>query len=310
MDRLQKKCFIGSAAGHVLLLTVLLTGSAFVTAPRKNPEQELTVINFVAFKTVDELVAPGGGNPNAAPPPEVLAAPPVVTPAPAAPEPEPPAPAPAAREPEPEPQPEVPAPKPAVREPAPKPAPKPLDNSSLVPGAEKKKRVIDLKPVVRNLNAKSDSKKRAEARAREAAQQEKAALDARKRLARGFAAAASAIGKNVSGGISIEAFGPGGGGVPYANFDQAVLSAYDRAWQLPAGVTDTGATAVATITIARDGTVISARISDPSGNATVDASVRRTLDRVKWVAPLPERAREDQRTLKINFNVGAKQGLG
>jgi hypothetical protein len=34
------------------------------------------------------------------------------------------------------------------------------------------------------------------------------------------------------------------------------------------------------------------------------------LDRVKWAAPLPENAREDQRTVSIEFNVRAKRGMG
>ena len=316
MDRLQKKCFVGSVTGHVTLIAIVLTSAAFVSSEKKtDPMKDLQVIDFVAFKTVDELVAPGGGNPNAAKPPEVMTAPPVVAPAAAAqvqPEPEPPQ----ASEPEqkappePEPKPVAPTPKSVIREPAPKPAPKASkDDSSLVPSATKKKRTFDLKPIVRGADTKADTRKRAAALAaeREADRRDR---EIRRRFAAGIASATSAIGQTSSRGVAIELNGPGGGGLPYANFFQAVMSAYDRAWHLPDTVTDDGATAVATIVIARDGTVITARISKPSGNSGLDESVRKVLDRVKWAAPLPDSAKENQRTVTINFNVGAKRALG
>ena len=322
MDRLQKKCFVGSVTGHVALIVIVLSSAAFVSSEKKaDPMKDTPVIDFVPFKTVDELVAPGGGNPNAAKPPEVMTAPPVVAPATAAqvqPESEP-EPAQASEPeqkapPEPEPKPVAPAPKPVIREPAPKPAPKaPKDDSSLVPGATKKKRVFDFKPTVRGADSKTDSKadakKQAAALAAERAA-ERRERDRRRQLAQGIASAVSAVGQSSSRGVTIELSGPGSGGVAYANFNQAVKSAYDRAWHLPDSVTDEGATAEATVVIARDGTVISARISKPSGNSGLDASVRRTLDRVKWAAPLPASEKENQRTVPINFNVGAKRALG
>ena len=64
------------------------------------------------------------------------------------------------------------------------------------------------------------------------------------------------------------------------------------------------------MTIASDGTVISARIITPSGDAGVDASVQRTLDRVTFIAPFPEGATEKERTYIINFNLKAKRMLG
>ena len=70
------------------------------------------------------------------------------------------------------------------------------------------------------------------------------------------------------------------------------------------------ANAKVTVTIARDGTVISARILTPSGDAGVDASVQRTLDRVTFIAPFPEGATETERTYTINFNLKAKRSLG
>ena len=64
------------------------------------------------------------------------------------------------------------------------------------------------------------------------------------------------------------------------------------------------------MTIGRDGSVISSRILNPSGDSRVDNSVRRTLDRVTFVAPFPDGAKEKDRTFIINFNLKAKRLLG
>src|SRR5690606_15587917 len=116
----------------------------------------------------------------------------------------------------------------------------------------------------------------------------------------------------VRGGLSssteIKLKGPGGGGVPYANFLSAVKSVYSRDWQVPE-TADDSATVVASITIARDGRVLSARITRSSGSSAVDRSVQITLDRVKFAAPLPETATENQREVTINFNVKAAKLL-
>jgi TonB family protein len=108
----------------------------------------------------------------------------------------------------------------------------------------------------------------------------------------------------------VEMQGPGGGGVPYSNWKQAVKSAYSDAWLLPDGVVDDEATTVASITIARNGTVVSSRITQRSGDDVVDRSVQAALDRVPRVPPLPETSKEDQRTVIINFNVKAKRSIG
>lgn len=104
--------------------------------------------------------------------------------------------------------------------------------------------------------------------------------------------------------------GPGGGGPTYANFLQAVKTIYANAWIVPDGVTDDQATTTASVTIARDGTVLNARILRPSGNALADESVEIVLRRVKFAAPLPEDAKENQRTVTIKFSVKARRGLG
>jgi colicin import membrane protein len=283
MNRLQKKCFLASAGLHCLLFLILLVGPAFL-APREKPDN-LPVLDFVPFRTVDALVS-GGGNPEAKPPPPAPVTPPQPAPPPVV---APPAPAP-----RPEPEPEK------VAKPEP-PKITRLDSESLEPAKEQKNKiVVNTKPVIRNAEDLGKARARAEAREREIA-------DARRRAAAtAIRNAVEGIKGGTSGSTEIELKGPGGGGVPYANFLQAVKSVYANAWIVPEGVTDESATAAASVTIARDGTVISARIISSSGNTAVDRSVQTTLDRVKYAAPLPDDAKEDQRTVTINFNVKAK----
>lgn len=284
MDRLQKKCFIVSAGLHLLLATVLLVGPAFLSA--KNSPPEMPVLDFVPFKTVDAMMS-GGGNPNGSIPR--------------------PAPAP---QPQPQPQPALPAPppKPEVREPdPPKDSPK---EESLEPSDPPKRKVeISTKLVTRKDPSQADAKKRAETQAREEARRW---ADARRQAAAAIGRTADHITSEVSSGTSIELKGPGGGGVPYANFNQAVMSKYKQAWSgtVPNDATDEIVAAEASVTIARNGDVISARIIRSSGKSAVDRSVQSVLERVKYAAPLPEEAKEDQRTVTITFEVNAKKGIG
>lgn len=285
MNRLEQKCVIASAGFHLLLALILLVGPAFLSS--REPADNTPVIDFIPFKTVDAMVS-GGGNPNAKPP----------APAPA-PQPVPPAPAIAAQPPPapvPPPEPAKPAAKEVVKETVKETKP---DPDSLEPRKEaRRKPDVSTKLVKRSTNDLAEAKARAEAQAE--------AAEAKRRTAAAISQAVQGIQSGLSSGTTIELKGPGGGGLPYANWKQAVKSVYDRAWILPAGIASDSSTAIATITIARDGTVLSARISSRSGSATVDDSVQAALDRVKYAAPLPDDAHEDQRTINIIFDVKAK----
>lgn len=234
-------------------------------------EESRPLIDFVPLKTVDEALA-GGGNPQAPP---------------AQPAPPPPAPAtqpPASRT----------QPAPAPPEP-PKPARDP--ESFEIKPAARKSPDLKLTPVVRKPETSPVSPTPAQ--------------DSRTELARAARAAAQRLQQSLSSGTTtVELRGPGGGGVPYANFLDAVKKVYSDAWIVPDGVTDEEATATASVTIARDGSVVSARLIRSSGNPLVDASVEAVLRRVTYVVPLPDTAREDQRTVTIRFNVKSKRALG
>ena len=280
MNRLEKKCVLAAAGFHLLLILILLVGPAFLSS--RDAADNLPVINFIPFKTVDAMVS-GGGNPNAQPP----------APAPPAPQP-----APAVTQPAPQPPPvEVPKSQPAPKETVKEIKPSP---DAIEPAKERKHTVdVSTKLVKRDSKELSDTKTRADNQAREIA-------DARRRAATEISQTVRGIQGGLSGGTTIELKGPGGGGLPYANWKQAVKSVYDAAWILPAGITSDSATTAVTVTIARDGTVISARIIAPSGSPAVDQSVQAALDKVKFAARLPDDAREDQRTITIYFDVKAK----
>ena len=290
MNRLQKKCLVATAGLHLLLVLVIVFGSAFFIS-RSKPD-ETQVLNVIPSKTIDAAFNSGVKN----------AQPPALTPV--------------AKPPEPTPQP--PAPKPVVTPPTP-PAPTlvqrveklftpeppklPPDESAPAekPAKPQPHKInVDLtKQVVRKVPKVTPDTSDADARA--------AAKAAQKR-ADAFASAARSIEKNASSATTVEM--PGTGSVSYANYASVVKSIYEQAWTPPDDTASDDANTKVSVTIGRDGSVISSRILNPSGDSRVDASVRRTLDRVTFVAPFPEGAKEKERTFIINFNLKAKRMLG
>ena len=267
MNRLQKKCFIVSLGIHLLLPVVFLVGSGFLSRPKPDTTP---VDTFIAFKTIDEKLSGGGDNTVKSPPAAL-----VVPPAP----PTPPAPV-ADRTP--------PTPEPRQAQPV-KVEPVPVERTSHVHHIE-----VNTDPVVRNdadVKAARDA-----ARAKEAAD--------RRREADAVGRAVAGIRGGVSGSTEIKLQGPGGRGVPYGNFLSQVRRVYEEAWLVPDGAPEVAVRV--SVTIARDGSVTATRILEQSGNASVDNSVEMTLDRVKFVVPLPEGAKEDQRTVEIVFDVKSK----
>src|SRR5258707_394068 len=63
-------------------------------------------------------------------------------------------------------------------------------------------------------------------------------------------------------------YGPRGGGEAYANYAQVVKSIYERAWVAPDDTANDDAITKVTVTIANNGTVISARILRASGDSS------------------------------------------
>jgi len=285
MDRLQKKCFIGSAGVHTLLFLILLICPSLLASKQKPSIIDPQTLDFYPSKLIDAAFS-GGGNPAAKPPParEVAPPPPRAQAQPQA----------AAVE------------KPREAEVREKPAR--IDPDSVEPKVSPKphRPQISTKLVTRAEQSKSKKLKTSETETREEARQQ---ADARRRLSQQFASAAESIRESTSSATSIEDYGRGGGGPAYAEYSQYVKMLYENAWQAPNDTATDDAITQVRVTINSDGNVSSAHITRGSGDAQVDRSVQRTLDRVTFIRPFPDGAKDKQRTYIINFNLKAKRGL-
>jgi TonB family protein len=289
MNRLQKKCLIATAGFHLLLVLVILFGAAFFTSHEK--PDETTLLTVIPANLIDAAFNSGvkAVQPPAPTPPQ-----PVQPPQPPQPKPEP------VRQPDPEPVKPAPTLVERVKEIFTPDPPKlvPVDNPEPAPKPKPHVVKVDLKPVVHTVPKVTDT---SDADAREAAKEAK-------RRARAIAKAAQAIKENATSATTIEM--PGTGSVSYANYASVVKSIYEQAWTPPDDTSSDDANTKVSVTIGSDGTVISSHILDASGDTRVDGSVQRTLDRVTFVAPFPDGAKEKQRTFIINFNLKAKRMLG
>jgi protein TonB len=312
MNRTKLKCYSASTGLHLVLLIVLVVGPGFLATRRVDDfKPDMPVLTFLPEITTDKEFS-GGGNPQAATSPPAAEP---VQPAPAPPKPpEPAPPEPVKAEPKQEPKPEPVK----VKPPEPTPAPEVKPDLKRPPSDEPD--VTNVKParplpkvnlqITERKNAadhgKAEKEARARAEARERQQEQRAAQERNAQ----YASALNGLRTGLSGRTEVGTYGPGGGGPTYANFKQTVMSVYLNAWEPPAGLDAERAVTKTSVTIARDGTVVSARITVPSGNPAMDASVRRVLDRVKRVAPLPADSKESERTVPIVFDLTAKRDLG
>jgi TonB family protein len=282
MSRLQKKCFVGATGFHVLVLGLLFAGPVFFAADKAD---ESPVIEFIPTMTTDANRSGGG------------------------------APRPPALQPQPQPQPQV---QPQVQPPAPQPQPRPIrqpdppkvapekdtkpDPDSDEPKPEKKAHKVQVSDTVVKLkqpSGKTSNTKSSTQPSSSSARQQQ------------VASALKSISGNLSSTTTVEMpEGPGGGGPSYANYAQVVRKIYTDAWHIPPDVTDDEATVKVRVTIARAGNVVSSSITQSSGSAAVDRSIQAALDRVTFVAPFPEGAKDSQRTFTISFSLKAKKLLG
>jgi TonB family protein len=271
MNRLQKKCAITIVGFHLLLLVILIVGPGFF-APKPKAD-DLQILDVIPANLIDAAFSSGVRN--AQPPPPA----PVVTP----PQPAPPTPQPVVT-----PPPKVETPEFVKQiEKALTPEPKP---------AEKPKIQVNTQLVVRTAPKNSTVKPTDDMRRQQQLRQQ------------AFQNAVRSLKNNLTSATTIDM--PGNSSVAYANYASVVKSVYEQAWVPPDDAQNDDANVKVTVTIARDGTVISARVLTPSGDVGVDASVQRTLDRVTFIAPFPEGTTEQERTYTINFNLKAKRSLG
>jgi TonB family protein len=285
MNRIQKKCMIVSAGIHLLLAVMLIFGPGFLSF--NSHENAPPLLKFIPGATVEALLS-GGGDKSAKTPPAEATSPETPTPTPIVTPPvqvsQPPVERVQPRQPERE-LPPVPKDPPRVNTPAidVKPAPrKPSDIK------------VDL---TMKTSSTADAKAKREAQAKVAAA---ARAAEEKRIAALFGRATAGIRGGVSGSTEIKMPGLSSGGVAYGNIKSAIYTKYFDAWQVPDGAPDS--TVYVSITLARDGTVVTSRITDRSGNAQLDSSVQKALDRVRFVAPLPDSETQETREFNFGFN--------
>jgi len=295
MNRLQKKCLIATTGFHLLLILVLVFGSAFfVNHAKPDPSP---VLDVIPAKLVDDAFSSGVKN--------------AAAPVPAPPQP-----------PQPIQQPQPPEPVQPTPPPQPQPKPEPVKEKEPTPDPVKQQKLLpdDLKPVETTQKSKEhkievnktmvtrNRPKTVDTSEADAAREAKRQRDARSKAFQNVQNAVRSINKNASSATTVDM--PGSGSVSYANYTSVVKSIYDAAWTPPGDAAGDTANVKVSVTIARDGTVVSSRIKDRSGDTELDASVQRALDRVTFIAPFPDGANEKERTFVINFNLKAKRMLG
>ncbi len=327
MNRLQTKCFLAAVGAHLLLLIILIVGPGFFhSKPKDTPAPPL--LNFIPENIVMDAIGSGGGNPTVEPAP-APAPPPVkeaVPPPPAPPEIKPvdvPPPTPPKRvevEPPPVPKEEKINPKaliPQDKKKAAKKPVKPVDDVDDTPKpttsktkSKKPEIEVNLKEVVRKTDDAKEKQRREQIAAQRAQQEQ--ARQYQKYLAQRnhqLDGAMRSLGNGLSSGLNIE-MPSGAAGAAFASYGQVVMSMYESAWLVPTDVSSDAPSVRATVTIASNGSVITARVIDASGNSRVDRSVERVLKDVKFIAPFPEGVKESQRTFTIEFNVKIKRQIG
>jgi TonB family protein len=278
MNRLQKKCVIATTGFHLLLLVILFVGPAFLWS-RERPD-DTPVLETISANLVDSATT---GVQGAQPP----SAPAVVPPQP---RPTPPAP---------QPQPTPPVPKPVVQ-PTPPPAP------TLTERVEKFFKPEPAKPLpAPTENQPHTPKVNLTLTTRTVPKNTTMPTKPTPDNSKAIKSAITALRKNLSSSTTIDL--PGDSSVAAQNYAQTVKSVYERAWTPPDDTASDDAIIKVRVTIASDGTVVSATVIAPSGDASVDASVRNTLDRVQFIAPFPSGSADKERTYIINFNLKSKR---
>jgi TonB family protein len=305
MSRLEKKCVIGSAALHGLLLVTFLVGSAFIAS---KPHQNLPpVITLFDAKVTDRLIA-SGGNPNATPTPAAPTTPKVETPQPPPPEPVQPVAKPTEAEPKQAEREVVKKPDvakdtekvkpPLTQKEKTKPVQKEANNNSKTP--------LSLNPI-KHTNETIRLQREMAARSREKAERE--AWDRYNAQRREVANKVGEIVGNVKNGLSHETVATvvGPGGAAYANYSSLIIEKYKAAVYATHPQSDDDAEAVIRIVVARDGTVRSSQWVKRTGNSVLDKTVDRAMNSVRSLPGFPPEAKDSERSFSITIAFDAKR---
>jgi len=321
MSRLQKKCMVFSLCLHGFLLVIVFASAAFRPSP---PPSDVQIISMIPANILDQAGV-GGGAPvvNLAPQP----------PAPQHAQPSPPV---------------VPAHTESVeREPQPTPHRHKEATHSQPPPEPKSEESVDValesKPKATRSSVPSETKARASkhssqrevqvsyepansgtkttksdktASSEPSHQAEAQQPDSRQAGAQRLKAIETSMNELASGvknsgspSATVDVQGIGGGEA-FAGYKSAVASIYYRAWLTPDNTASRMPTADAKVTIARDGSIVSAELVRSSGDKAVDRSVEKVLQEVTQLPPFPASTHDAQRTYIIQFNLQAKEMSG
>ncbi len=269
MSRLLKKCFFLSVGLHLLLVAVLILGAAFlVTQPEKVPP----VLSMIAPSELENLL-----NPPSPPQPKPNFNQPSATRDNQVTPPRPPV-KPIVQ------PPRVTPPKPTRVKPTPrpkKPTPKQPKNTAKTPS--------QIRVNIGNPKNHTNKTRPTPPRPVNPAVSSQEVNSALKGL------------NNLSAKIKVQV--RGSNRAAFATYAQHVVAVYRRAWQplIPKNLTRTRIAEVS-VTIDRTGRVIRARITRRTGDAALDKSVQRALDKVRSVGKsFPSGSRDAQRTFILDF---------
>lgn len=312
MNRFEKKCFVGSATFHGVLLAVIFLGAAF--SSNKVPADLGPVVEFNA----GGAPAPRGAAP--ANPPEPSPPPPPLEKV------EPPPQQETVKQPDPEPvKPKAPRrdePKETEKEkgelPVPvkkdtktkdvvKDTPKPkLVNTTVV----RRSNVVD-QAAVKLAQNRRDQQLRTE-RAAQAAAQAAAAAERNDAIS----AVNRIVGSMGDGSsntrvVSTTAIGNGtgaGSGAASGRYGDGLKSLYDSKWILNADAYNEETAAAVRVVVRRDGTIVSSTITKSSGNASFDRSVSSALNGVARALPFPPDMKDAERAFTWRFERKTRAG--
>ena len=273
MMRLVKKCFFLSVGLHLLVLAGLILWAMFmIVKTDKLPPQ----LSMIAPEILENLLNPQPAAKPVVTPPQVR---PLIRPTP------------------PQPRPEVrpTPPRPNIRPTPPKPTPRPKNPIKTKP-PKKKKNVIKIAQ-----NTKTS--KGTTSQPRETKPTPKAP-----------AVSASQL-KNIQNlrnqlSAAIEVNVTGANRAAFTSYASYVVAVYRRTWEplIPANLARPRVAKVS-VTIARDGRVISKKIIRRTGNAALDRSVQRALDRVRTIGKsFPSGSKDSQRTFTLDFTPQIRGG--
>ncbi len=274
MNRSFRRVFSGTAVAHVAVVAIFLVVQLFLLGARPLKLKE-------DIQMIDLSGAAGGGGGDAGPvtPPPEHKVPDVKPPE------DPPPPEPTKDDTIPEPV--KPKPKPVKPVPKPKPTPKPAPQIKVAAPTKTNRtsRIVNNRP--------------------------KLSADQVRALLSGSVRSVGSSSRGFSGrsgsGSSLGGSGGGGGGgsdSPVAWYYAMVKQIMYEAWQQPSGLANAGnPIASVTIRVKRDGTIADWQLVRPSGNKLMDDSVKRAVQAVKRLKPLPPQFIGPSQDITIQFEL-------